>query len=163
MTLTNYLRLLSKFKNGWIPTSTRNIWFSLDSSARSLHSHRETSDEGPQRNVFRCKFENVASTILQTDKQQREQSHAFYMILRHSNSEQNLKVSTPQIHFRNRINRSCRRQPGKLRQFSDRMCGRKLIHFPKKTEISFFSSAFRAVLGPTELSSQATEWRLVTL
>jgi hypothetical protein len=38
-----------------------------------------------------------------------------------------------------------------------------LIYFPTKTEISLFFSAFRAFLGPTELSAPETEWRLVTL
>jgi hypothetical protein len=121
--MTNYLHLLSKFKNGWSPTSTRSVWFSLDSRVSALHFHREASEEGPQRNVFQkkarsgtyfrrrpaaervseegphqnvfhCNFGTVASTILQTDKQQTEQSHAFYMIHRLSNSEQNLTVSS---------------------------------------------------------------------
>ena len=95
MTLTNHIPLLSKFKNSWSPTSTRNIWFSLESSARSLRFHREASDEGSQRDVFQYNIETDASIILQTDKQQTEQSHAFYMILRRSNSEQNLTVSSP--------------------------------------------------------------------
>jgi len=63
----------------------------------------------------------MSQQFSQTDKQQTEQSHAFYMILRRSNSEQNLTVSSPQIHFRKRINRSCRRKPAKLSKFSDSM------------------------------------------
>jgi len=94
-TLTSHIPLLSKFENGWSPTSTRNIWFSSESSASSVHFHGEASDEGSQRDVLQYNLETGASAILQTYKQQTEQSHAFYMILRRSNSEQNLTVSSP--------------------------------------------------------------------
>jgi len=80
----------------WLESHLHKKYFvKFESSAPSLRFHTEASNKGSQRDVFQYNFETDASTILQTNKQQTQQSHAFYMILRRSNSEQNLTVSSP--------------------------------------------------------------------
>jgi hypothetical protein len=163
MTLTNHLRLLSKFKNGWSPTSTRQF---REHSPFFTFSQRDFRRRPAVERItvsFRnCCLNNFTNrqTANRADLCILHDPQAFIFRAKSDSS------STPQIHFRNRINRSCRRQPGKLNQFSYKMRGRNRFHPPtplKKTEIFLFFSPFRTVLGPTELSAKATEWELVTL